>query len=174
MSRPLQPHTPFVGAYKGAERIASHLELGPRPLICRGYLRPPVRLCQGHDVAFRTRQRAVSADKRRAKTSIDSLTNLQIKSRYGHGLNVALEHGAVLPLPTYPCLRTGEPRHCHAHDLRAIYSKMAYKLYQCDDTFNRTACRCLLHEGLNESLSYANVRLRGFDEKIGSFGPLLV
>ena len=124
--------------------------------------------------AFRTRQRAVSADKRRAKTSIDSLTNLQIKSRYGHGLNVALEHGAVLPLPTYPCLRTGEPRHCHAHDLRAIYSKMAYKLYQCDDTFNRTACRVLLHEGLNESLSYANVRLRGLEEKIGSFGLLLV
>ena len=125
--------------------------------------------------AFRTRQRAVSADKRRAKTSIDSLTNLQIKSRYGHGVNLALEHaGAFLPLPMYPCLRTGEPRRCHAHDLRAIYAKMAYKLYQCDDTFNRTACRVLLHEALNESLSYANVRLRGLDEKIGSFGPLLV
>lgn len=124
--------------------------------------------------AFRGRQQAETADKRRASTSVEDLSNLQIKSRYGRGVNLALEKGQVLPLPTYECVRTRQSRRCHAHDLRAIYAKACYKLYHCSENFARTTCRVLLHESLTESLSYAHTRLLGLDgSKIGSFGPIV-
>ena len=113
-------------------------------------------------------------DRRRAKTRVGELSNESIKRRYGHSTNMALVGGTVLNLPTYHCFKRGQERACHDHDLRAIYSAFCYILFDCTESYCRTAMRILLHTTLVESLSYSHVRLDGGELLEGTLGLLRV
>ena len=64
-------------------------------------------------------------------------------------------------------------RHCHPHDLRAIYAAFVHLMYDCDESFNRTAMRACCHTSLSESLSYSHVTLGGGEALRSTLGPLL-
>ena len=111
--------------------------------------------------AFRSKQFSVTADKRCAKTAVDTLTNAQLKTRYQWPLQFALEANRVISLPP-----------CHIHDLRALYASAIWELYTSNSAFNRVLMKVLGHFVLSDSLSYIHVRLEGCESIRHTFGPL--
>ena len=112
--------------------------------------------------AFRQKQVAVTSDKRRAKTTVATLTNAQVKTRYQFPLQCALAKNGVVSLPK-----------CHIHDLRALYAAAVWELYECrPQAFNRVLMRVLGHCISKDSLSYIHVQLDDVESLRHTFGPL--
>ena len=128
--------------------------------------------------AWRQKQRAETTDKRRlrAKKALDELTNKELKVRYDLPMTVAIQRNYVFTLPMYMRYNKNKEltlQHCKVHDLRAVYAAFVFALYECDESFNRTAMRACLHDTLSESLSYSHVRLDGTEGLHDCLGPLL-
>ena len=159
---------PYYCSFKGALKKKGTKDSGVIPLLV-----PFDTFAKGL-AALRAKQfDTTSEDGRRATKSVSELTNAQIKTRYGHATNLALDAGQILPLPEYEAPKTGEKRRPHNHDLRAMYATYVHELFHpAGGSFNRNAMRCLLHTTIQESLNYAHVQLEGVASLRGSLGPL--
>ena len=162
---------PYYCAFKGALKKKGVKDAGVIPLLV-----PYDTFAKGLAALREKQLETNSEDGRRATKSVSELTNAQIKTRYGHATNIALDAGQVLvPLPEYEDADTGEPRRLHNHDLRALFAAFVHELfYPCGGSFNRTAMRCLLHTTIQESLAYAHTELHGVEQLRGTLGPLLI
>jgi hypothetical protein len=84
--------------------------------------------------------------------SVLNLTNSAVHTRYASNLNKYLK-------------RNGNLDGASVHDLRRFYIQavwLGYKYEETQSTFNRVAMQFLGHAGIEESLKYNSVRLRGF------------
>jgi len=122
--------------------------------------------------AFRAKQ--TTCGDKRFKTNANVLSNKDVSSRYCAPLNLAIKQNRVgIRLPMYESTRPGNVgllRHCHIHDLRAIYASYVCRMFVNAESDNRVLMRCLLHETLAESLSYTNVRLENDTPLSGCLG----
>ena len=105
------------------------------------------------------------------------LTNKELKVRYEPPTAMAIQRNHVFTLPMYMRYNIKDKelalQHCKVHDFRGMYAAFIFAMYQCDESFNRTAMRVCLHDTLSESLSYSHVRLDCTEGLRDCLGPLL-
>jgi integrase len=100
---------------------------------------------------------------RQKQGDVRSLTNAQIKDRYGRNAQRELTNGAMV----------GMPRDAHLHDMRRVYIAYVAHLFNTPLSLNLLIQRCLGHESMSESHVYNHARLQKNAEALrGSLGPL--
>jgi len=91
-------------------------------------------------------------------------TNEGCHQRYGKNIQRGLDQ--MTASGTWPLPR------CNDHKMRAIYAALAFEMFDCEHTFNRTCQLVLGHSCILDSLSYSDVKLKRCDALRDVHGPL--
>ena len=98
---------------------------------------------------------------KQASSDVATLTNAKVTARYQPQVQRGLAKGALPGMPP-----------CHIHDFRGTYVAAINLLFVSPVSVPRTAMKVCGHECLQDSLSYAHVRLDGATELAHSLGTL--